>query len=136
MCNILSWNIRGSRSSEKAKLLRRLVRKKRPVIVALQETKRGGLDHRVLKQLWGNKPHGWAEVPSIGASGGMVIIWDSLRLQALEILKGDYSLSVRFKDLDLGEEWAFTNVYGPVNPSEKIDFWSELSNVGGYWDIP
>lgn len=50
----LCWNSRGSHSEEKARVVRRLVRKHRPMIVGLQETKRVGFNLKLAQFFWGS----------------------------------------------------------------------------------
>ncbi|KAL5715982.1 hypothetical protein ACHQM5_017730 [Ranunculus cassubicifolius] len=134
--NALSWNMRGSRSKEKARSLRRQVRKHRPWVVALQETKREEMVDGFKKFLWGNKPCKWVEVPSIGRSGGILTLYDPDILEAEETLVGAYSLSIVFRVKKTNFKWVFTNIYAPVDYNEKPDFWGELSAIGVLWKLP
>ncbi|KAL5704195.1 hypothetical protein ACHQM5_022653 [Ranunculus cassubicifolius] len=124
--NVLSWNVRGSRSERKAHAMRKKVRKFRPVIVTLQETKREEFSDNLSKFFWGNQEHKWAEAPSVGASGGIVVMWDVQQLVVEEVLQGAYSVSMlcRFKNCPI--RWIFTSVYGPNAMGDKDDFWNEL----------
>ncbi|KAL5698014.1 alpha-amylase [Ranunculus cassubicifolius] len=90
-CNFLSWNMRGSRSQEKARDLRRAIRKFKPIVVTIQETKRESLDERVVNFLWGSGKRSWAECGSKGAAGGITVLWDSERVEVQDMHIGKFS---------------------------------------------
>ncbi|KAL5717583.1 hypothetical protein ACHQM5_010565 [Ranunculus cassubicifolius] len=133
---MLSWNLRGSKAEEKAKCLRRVIRKWCPLVVVLLETKREKFSSKVASFFWGPNPCGWKFIPSIGLSGGIVILWDALQLDCLDVLEGAFTLTVILKVVDKNLAWALTGVYGPTDPKDKQQFWQELKWVGGYVNCP
>jgi exonuclease III len=78
---IISWNIRGLGGLEKRKEVRKLVGDLCPSILCLQETKLQTCDALLSASLWGNSPHAFSYRPSVGASGGLVTIWDSSEVE-------------------------------------------------------
>lgn len=62
----VSWNMRGALSEEKARALRRIVRKFKPHIVAIQETKLENLSEKLVDFLWGIRCRSWLELPVEG----------------------------------------------------------------------
>jgi hypothetical protein len=78
---IISWNIRGLGGLEKRKEVRKLVGDLCPSILCLQETKLQTCDTHLCLSLWGNSPHTFSYRPSIGASGGLLTLWDSTEVE-------------------------------------------------------
>jgi len=78
---ILSWNVRGLRGLEKKREVRLLVGEKLPFILCIQETKLQTCDDFVCASVWGNSPHSYSFRPSIGASGGFLIVWDNSEVE-------------------------------------------------------
>jgi len=73
---IISWNVRGLGSFEKRREVSKLVREKKPFILCLQESKLAVFDTTVCKAIRGNVIADFSFQPSVGASGGLVTIWD------------------------------------------------------------
>ncbi|KAF9594334.1 hypothetical protein IFM89_030463 [Coptis chinensis] len=123
--------MRGSTSKDKARRVRRLIRKFRSLVVGLQETKREDCNSRFTGHIWGRKPHGWEAVPSIGRSGGMLVLWDTYRVVVEDSIKGAFSLSILCTMLESKFSWVFTAIYGPVDMADKEQLWDELIDVDG-----
>ncbi|RVW77727.1 Transposon TX1 uncharacterized 149 kDa protein [Vitis vinifera] len=100
---ILSWNTRGLGSRKKRRTVRRFLSTQNPDVVMLQETKRVIWDRRFVSSVWKGRSLEWAALPACGASGGIVILWDS----------------IKFK------------LYGPNKPLWRKDFWLELQDLYG-----
>lgn len=82
----------------------------------------------IVKEVWGCRTSSWLALPSWGASGGILVIWDENKLEVLEHELGAFSVAIRCKVVE-EEEWVFVGVYGPLNSGEVDDFLSELDNV-------
>ncbi|PNX89483.1 cytochrome p450, partial [Trifolium pratense] len=78
---IVSWNIRGLGGLEKRKEVCKLVGDLKPFILCLQETKLQRCDVLLCSNLWGNSSHGFSYRPSVGASGGLLTLWDSSEVE-------------------------------------------------------
>lgn len=52
---ILNWNIPGTGDNRKLASIRRKIRKLRPAVVTLQETKLEVVSEIFVKQVWGNR---------------------------------------------------------------------------------
>ncbi|RVW16749.1 hypothetical protein CK203_076445 [Vitis vinifera] len=72
----------------------------------------------------------WAALPACGASGGIVILWDSSKFECTEKVLGSFSVTVKFNSGEEGSFW-LTSVYGPINPLWRKDFWLELQDLYG-----
>ena len=101
-----------------------------PDIVMIQETKNVECDRRFVGSVWTVRNKEWAALPAYGASGGILIIWDSKKLRSEEVVIGSFSISVKFA-LDGCEPLWLTVVYGPNSSSLRKDFWVELLDIFG-----
>ena len=92
---ILSWNVRGTGHPDKRRGIKSLVCKVNLDILVLQESKRIYIDRRFIGSIWSSRFKEWVSLPSIGAPGGLVIVWDSRRVSVEESLLGDFSVSIK-----------------------------------------
>ena len=87
---ILSWNVRGLGSKKARSIVKGFLRSQDPDIVLLQETKRENWDKRFLVSIWTERDREWTFLPACGASGGVVIIWDSNKFEGIEKVIGSF----------------------------------------------
>ena len=110
---IISWNVRGLNKRDKRLRVSNWLRDWKADIVCLQETKLKGLSSNIIYSLWGRSHMDWCCVDSIGASGGILIMWGNRVVEKVEECVGDYSLVVTFRNVVDRAVWAFAGVYGP-----------------------
>ena len=91
---------------------------------------------KVVKSLGTGRFMGWSAVDVGGASGGILFFWDNKVLELLELERGGFTISGRFRNVEDGFVWVFTSVYGLVLSREKKEFWEELGTIKGLWDDP
>jgi hypothetical protein len=72
----MNWNIRGINSEKKWSALSNKIDECGCDIICLQETKRQSFDHQYLQKLCPRRLSKFAYLPSIGASGGILIVWN------------------------------------------------------------
>lgn len=84
----------------------------------------------------GNGAHRVVLVPAKGASGGLALLWDEDRVNVLEVLKGDYSVTMKCSLKNSNIVWMCSNVYGPSKQEEKQCFWAELRAIESLWSAP
>ncbi len=132
--SILSWNVRGVRSSSgKRARVSLALRQLRPDIICLQEHKCHRGDMSSLLNMMGR--HFAAIASSSGrTSGGTMIAW---RME----VPVTYSAADKFgrwaiiKWLEGGQEWGIVNVYAPNEPSRRGALWAtirhKLHSLGG-----
>lgn len=75
---IISWNIRGLGSSVKKRFVLKLIKKRKPDMVLIQETKLETIDVCLVQNLWGSGDFGFACSSASGASGGLLAIWNKV----------------------------------------------------------
>ena len=81
---ILSWNMRGANDVEKRKMTKAFLKTQRADLVCLQETKLKGITRGLLRSLSVGSFVDWVAVDAIGASGGILIFWDSRMFQLVD----------------------------------------------------
>ncbi|KAK1326356.1 hypothetical protein QJS10_CPA01g01619 [Acorus calamus] len=89
----------------------------------LQELGAGRFDQMVVK-------------PSRGASGGMLICWNSSRWVMTDQHTGRFSISVHLREVGRDWQWAVSCVYGPPDGVGREELWEELSATRARWEIP
>ena len=127
---IISWYVRGLGSRNKRRVVKDFLRLENPNVVMIQETKKEKCDRRFVSSVWTVRYKDWVALPACGASGGILIIWDSKNLRGEEVVIGSFSVSVKFSLDGCGPLWIST-VYGPNSPSLRKDFWVELCDIYG-----
>ena len=60
----------------------------------LQETKLEVLEDLVVRDLWESRFKGWEYLPSVGASGGLLVIWDTRFASKVDSIHGIFSISI------------------------------------------
>lgn len=133
---IMSWNTRGLCSSSKRSAVKQVLHLHKPSIVVLQESKISTCTNVDIAEICGSRSMGWTFQPSVGASGGIIIIWNPIVIKVISSLEGEYSLSVECRFVATNFHWFFTGVYGPNKVSERKFLWRELHYIRGLWEIP
>ena len=110
---ILSWNVRGANDVAKRKVIKAFIRMQRVDVVCMQETKFKEVSSGLIRSLGVGRFLDWATLRAKGASGGIVIFWDSCVFKLLAE-EGQFTVSCRFKSLVDDCTWIFMGVYGPT----------------------
>ena len=133
---ILSWNIRGLNDRNKRKLIKALISSHKVDLVCLQETKMSEMSLGVVRSLGVGSFLEWGALNARGATGGVVVYWDSRVLELLGMEVGLFSISCRFKNCEDGFRWIFSGVYGPTMKRNRELLWEELGDIRGLWNDP
>jgi exonuclease III len=112
---------------EKRNEVRKLVGDMNPSIVCLQETKLQTCDVFLCSSLWGNSSHAFSYQPSVGASGGLLTLWDPSEVEVWSSESRDYVLWCHGRFISSGEEFFVANVYVPCDDGAKQRLWDSLS---------
>ena len=78
----------------------------------------------------------WRAINLRGAAGGVLVFWDNIVVELLEVEEGMFTVSCQFKNSVDGLRWVFTGVYGSVCSRDREDFWEELGSIKGLWRDP
>ena len=119
---ILCRNIRGINAREKQLALMNAIKVSGCSIICLQETKKEDFDLQFIKSCCPAKFDEFVFVPSVGASGGLNIIWNSSIFSGMVMHCEKFALSVHFTSTHSGQSWTLINIYGPCNGELREKF--------------
>jgi exonuclease III len=80
---VLNWNIRGLNNDDKQKAVRAKIEESGCFVFCIQETKKEIIDYKLIKKIAPKRFSRFAFVPSVGASGGILLSWNDV------VLKGE-----------------------------------------------
>lgn len=80
------------------------------------------MSEKLINYMWGTHRRGWCELPAVGNTGGLAVVWDLDRIKVTDSFIGDLTISLRCKNLGMSEFWTFTAVYRPVIRANKVSF--------------
>ncbi|XP_071699700.1 uncharacterized protein [Rutidosis leptorrhynchoides] len=135
MCTI-SLNIRGIGQTGKINWLKNICNKEKPTIFGLQETKCGQTSDNTIESFWGNSDFKFIQKDSVGASGGILTIWDTNIFSVTNAIEGEFFLAICGSWAGHNSELAFINVYGPHSNAKKLRLWNELTSFINSINIP
>lgn len=125
---ILNWNLRGINSEKKWVALASKIASNCDII-CLQETKREVFDMDYIRKFCPKKINKFEYLPSIGASGGIIVIWNSSLFTGTLAFQNEFSISFQFTCNISASTWILTNIYGPSQAERKSDFIEWFSNI-------
>ncbi|GAU50699.1 hypothetical protein TSUD_367350 [Trifolium subterraneum] len=111
---------------EKRKEVNQLLRDLNPLILCLQETKLQTCDVFLCSTLWGNSPHDFSYRSSVGASGGLLTLWNSSEVDVWSSESRDHVLWCHGRLIKTREEFFVANVYAPCDDGAKQRPWDLL----------
>jgi exonuclease III len=126
---ILSWNIRGINSEGKWDVIRSKVVESGCDIICLQETKRNFFDSQYLRNFCPRSFDSFEFIPSVGASGGSIIIWKAHNFVGSLAFQNSFGQSVELVFRLTGEHWILTNIYAPCTPEGQLAFLIWFKNI-------
>lgn len=106
--------------------VRRLVREKNPFVLCIQESKLSVVDDVLIKSIWEDAPSDYSYQPSVGASGGLVTVWDSSRIDVWFCMSFGHMMVINGKVILTAEEFVIINVYAPCDAVSKTTLWEKL----------
>lgn len=90
-------------------------------IIYLQKTKET-FDINFIKNLCPSDFDSFEFLPSVGASGGILVVWKSNAFMGQLVFSNDYAISVEFTSKINNDSWVLTTVYAPCTPNDKKEF--------------
>ncbi|PNX85227.1 cytochrome p450, partial [Trifolium pratense] len=91
------------------------------------ETKLHSCDDSIVSTLWGNSPYGFSYRPSVGASGGLLTLWDTSEVDVWSSESFENVLWCHGRFVRSGVEFHLANVYAPCDSGAKQVMWDSLS---------
>lgn len=132
---ILSWNVWGLNDLSKRRIISAVIRRQKPHVICLQETKMESVEKAVVDSVGGNKWVDWDYIGAIGAARGVLVMWDSRTFSLLGTFKGSFSVSCLFKGVEKNITWVFSGIYGPCLDASRVVLWDELKLVRQKWNF-
>ena len=78
----------------------------------------------------------WVASCSEGASGGVVMLWDTRVVQLVGMEESNYTLSCRFRNCADDFCWIFTGIYGSTKRENMELLWEDLGGYQSMWADP
>ncbi|PRQ30742.1 putative RNA-directed DNA polymerase [Rosa chinensis] len=129
----LCWNCHGLGQSMTKQALKELIRKYRPSLIFLSETRMKDKDVKSLRKEC-KFPYGTTVKP-IKTAGGLAMWWDNtVSVQILSKSKFLIDTVVKFKCDD--SLVCFSWFYGPPDKKSRPGFWNSCANLAGSFDLP
>ena len=97
--NVLCWNVRGLNSPPRQPDVRAKIEESHCSIMYLQKTKCEHFDIRMIRSFCPRRFDQFAFSPSVGASGGILIIWSSSVFEGQLVEIQRFSVVVSFKSV-------------------------------------
>lgn len=125
--HIISWNVRDLGGGEKRREVRHMVREKNPSILCLQESKLSVVNDMVCKAIWNDNNVDFSYQPSIGASGGLITLWNCNEVEVWFSFNMDHLLGIQGQFVKTGEKFTLLNVYALCDPYRQQMLWQNIS---------
>ena len=94
------------------------------------------ITRREIQSLWGCQHLDWLYLGSMGASGGVLVMWDRTMVEKIDEAVGRFFVSCKFKNVVDNFVWTFTGVYGPNSNHDKRLLREELVGIQSWWNVP
>jgi hypothetical protein len=129
---VFNWNIRGINADVKCPVLRNKLEESGASVVCLQETKKYSFDNSDIRKFAPKCFDHFVCVPSVGASGGLLVLWNSKIFSGTVRMQESFGVVIDF--VSSADSFASTlvNVYGPCTEPRRSEFVSWLMDL----DIP
>jgi len=76
-------------------------------------------DDFLCSSLWGSSQHGYSYWPSVGASGGLLTMWDNSEVEVWSSVSIKHVVIIHGRFLVSNEEFYVANVYAPCDNTAK-----------------
>ncbi|CAN0875951.1 hypothetical protein LINGRAHAP2_LOCUS11012 [Linum grandiflorum] len=86
--------------------------------------------------LCGSRNVDWSAKDSVGASGGLLTVWDKSKFEATAQWVGSFTTVVVLDSIVDGFRWCLVNCYGPCDRILKPAFIEELKAIAQWWLMP
>jgi endonuclease/exonuclease/phosphatase family metal-dependent hydrolase len=126
--HVLCWNVRGINGVDKWDVVRDKIEESACSVFCLQETKKEHFDQQFVRNFAPRRYDYFDFVPSIGASGGILVGWNTSHFRGQVIDKQPYGITVSFTSAQNMDTWNLTTVYGPCIEPTRSTFVSWFKN--------
>jgi exonuclease III len=126
---VLCWNIRGLNDKSKQLALMNAITVSGCSVVCLQETKKCDFDIKFIRKCCPRHFDDFLFIPSTGASGGLIVIWDSSVFTGMIMHCEPFAISVHFTSTQSSQPWTLVNIYGPCAGDLRDTFTEWMFNL-------
>jgi exonuclease III len=126
---ILCWNVRGLNSEIRQRAVFSKINESECDIICLQETKCETFDWSLIRKFYPKRFNSFVFSPSRGASGGIIVLWNSSIFSGLLLEVKRFGVIVNFTSTHNNDSWNLCCVYGPCKGEERHLFVSWLYNL-------
>ena len=126
---ILCWNIRGLNNSDKWPLIYNKIEESLANIICFQETKKGDIDLKFLRNFVPKIFDCYAYIPSDGASGGLLVIWIGHQFLGRMLAHDCFGMVMEFTSKTTLDCFTLVNVYGPCDGIARDNFIAWLCSL-------
>ena len=116
---VLCWNIRGLNADDKQLALYNKIVESGCALACIQETKKEDFDRSFIKKCCPRQFDSFAFAPSVGASGGILVVWKSSIFDGLLIEAQRFGVVISFKSAHSQLKWTLVVVYGPCEGEQR-----------------
>lgn len=102
---------------------------------ACRKQKRNFFQRDYIKQFYPTNFDSFDFLPSVGASGGTIIVWSSQLFTEEPIFQNNFAQSIEFTTLASGDKWVLTIVYEPCTDEGRDQFLQWFQNIDMLDDI-
>ncbi|XP_071699688.1 uncharacterized protein [Rutidosis leptorrhynchoides] len=114
---------------DKTGWIRSLLKKEKPIFVALQETRLNTIDLGWICLIWGSSDCEFIQKEKVGNSGGQLLIWDSRFFEAKSVIRLDCVIGVLGIWRENCNPINILNIYGPHDDANKIKLWESINKI-------
>jgi len=98
-------------------------------VVCIQETKLEVVDEFLCRSLWGSSMVGFSYQPSIGATSGILSLWDTNEVEVWTTLSFENVLIIKGRFVKYNVKFDVVNVYAPCDSVRRQILWEKLTHL-------
>ncbi|GJV18591.1 reverse transcriptase domain, reverse transcriptase zinc-binding domain protein [Tanacetum coccineum] len=133
---MISINVRGIGGNRKKGWIRSIIKDERPDVIGIQENKCGVVDDMWVEDIWGWQDYGFAQLPAIANSGGILLMWDMRIFTCKKAIRDERFIAVKGSWKGKDDDVFLVCIYGPhVNIKEMTKF-NEFINDMRLLEVP
>ncbi|GJT10445.1 RNA-directed DNA polymerase, eukaryota [Tanacetum coccineum] len=131
----ISLNINGLGSDNKKNWVNRLIVHECPLVFGIQESKLNYVDQSVVRSLWPRTYVSYASSDFLGASGGIITMWDSRFFAMKHEFANRNFLGMVGSWTGVVSKVGLLNVYAPQDRRLKEVLWVSIQNLMNSFDV-
>lgn len=120
--HILCWNVRGINTIGKWDVVRDKIEESASLVICLQVTKCEMFDTSYKRKFAPRRFDSFDFIPSLGASGGILVLWNSAVFSGTVLDKHRFGMTVQFTSVHNSDVWKLTTVYGHCDEPASSEF--------------